>query len=109
MFYIGVDIGTTSTKAVLFSEDSSVVKTHHVEYPLYSPTPLTAEQNPDDIFQAVLKSISGVMEESKIEPGQVSLVSFSSAMHSVIAVDQEGHPLTQCITWADSRSKKWSD
>ena len=49
------------------------------------------------------------MEESKIEPGQVSLVSFSSAMHSVIAVDQEGHPLTQCITWADSRSKKWSD
>lgn len=109
MFYIGVDIGTTSTKAVLFSGNSTVISTHHKEYPLNSPTPLIAEQNPDEIFHAVLEVIKGVMDESKISPDQLSLVSFSSAMHSVIAVDRNGLPLTECITWADSRSKKWSD
>ncbi len=109
MFYIGVDIGTTSTKAVLFSSDASVLSKYHVEYPLNSPTPLTAEQNPDEIFSAVLKTIKGVMDQSQINPRDVSLVSFSSAMHSVIAVEENGHPLTQCITWADSRSKVWSD
>ena len=108
MFYIGVDIGTTSTKAVLFSENALVICSHHVEYPLYSPTPLTAEQNPDEIFDAVLKAIKGVMDQSQITPNQLSLVSFSSAMHSVIAIDHAGQPLTQCITWADSRSKKWA-
>lgn len=109
MFYIGVDIGTTSTKAVLFSGDSTVIGTHHKEYPLNSPTPLIAEQNPDEIFHAVLESIKGVMDQSKINADQLSLVSFSSAMHSVIAVDHNGIPLTECVTWADSRSKKWSD
>ena len=95
MFYIGVDIGTTSTKAVLFSGDASVLSKYHVEYPLNSPTPLTAEQNPDEIFSAVLKTIKGVMDQSQINPREGSLVSFSSAMHSVIAVEENGHPLTQ--------------
>ncbi len=49
-YMIGVDIGTTSTKSVLFSTDGSVIASHGIEYPLYSPTPETAEQDPEEIF-----------------------------------------------------------
>ncbi|MFB9327559.1 gluconokinase [Paenibacillus aurantiacus] len=106
---IGVDIGTTSTKAVLFEENGAVVAKANEGYPLYTPTSSIAEQNPDQIFQAVLTTIKGVMTQSGIEPASVLFVSFSSAMHSVIAVDAECKPLTACITWADNRSAAMSE
>ncbi len=107
-YYLGVDIGTTSTKAVLFGEHGKVVGMHHVEYPLYSPTPSIAEQDPDEIFQAVKITIKEAVKKSGINPVSLKLVSFSSAMHSIIAIDKMGQPLTRCITWADSRATEWA-
>ena len=109
MFYIGVDIGTTSTKAVLFTQETKVHCVSHVEYPLHSPLPMIAEQDPEEIFQAVVKAIKDVVEKSGAGPDEIRFVSFSSAMHSIIAVDGSGIPITPCITWADSRSKAWAD
>ncbi|WP_455663308.1 gluconokinase [Pradoshia sp.] len=109
MFYIGVDIGTTSTKAVLFTHEAKVHCVSHVEYPLHSPLPMIAEQDPEEIFQAVVKAIKGVVEKSGAGPDEIRFVSFSSAMHSIIAVDESGLPITACLTWADSRSKAWAD
>ncbi|PET55526.1 gluconokinase [Bacillus sp. AFS001701] len=108
-YMIGVDIGTTSTKSVLFSVDGSVITSHGIEYPLYSPTPETAEQDPEEIFQAVINTIKHVIETSRVHPNEILFVSFSSAMHSVIAVNKEGKPLTKCITWADNRSSQWAE
>ncbi|MFE4569438.1 gluconokinase [Paenibacillus chitinolyticus] len=107
-YMIGVDIGTTSTKAVLFEENGKVVAKAGGGYPLYTPTSSTAEQDPDEIFQAVLKSVRGVMDQARVLPGEVLFVSFSSAMHSVLPVDPEGKPLMRCMTWADNRSAEWS-
>jgi gluconokinase len=108
-YVIGVDIGTTSTKSVLFRMDGSIIASHGIEYPLYSPTPDTAEQDPEEIFRAVVNTIKHIMQASQAEGSDILCVSFSSAMHSVIAVDKEGKPLTNCITWADNRSSKWAD
>lgn len=107
-YMIGVDIGTTSTKAVLFTENGKIIAKSNVEYPLLTPAPSQAEQDPEEIFEAVISTIKGVMADSGIEPKQVLFVSFSSAMHSVIAVDKNGNPLTRCMTWADNRSAEWS-
>nr|WP_239549124.1 gluconokinase [Scopulibacillus daqui] len=106
---IGVDIGTTSTKAVLFAKDGKIAAQHAVGYPLYSPTPSVAEQDPDDIYQAVIESIKQIMLKSAIDPINLALVSFSSAMHSVIAVDKNSRPLTKSITWADNRSFSYAE
>ncbi|MGG1880199.1 gluconokinase [Paenibacillus cisolokensis] len=108
-YMIGVDIGTTSTKAVLFKENGEVVAKAGGEYPLLTPTPSTAEQDPEQIFQTVLAAVQSVMHQSGIDPAQLLFVSFSAAMHSVIAVDDDGKPLTRCITWADNRSASWSN
>lgn len=103
---LGVDIGTTSTKAVLFSEQGEVIQQENIGYPLYTPDISTAEQNPEEIFQAVLQAMSNIM---KVHSGKPLLfVSFSSAMHSVIAIDENDRPLTPVITWADNRSEAWA-
>ncbi|MFC4305101.1 gluconokinase [Cohnella boryungensis] len=108
-YMIGLDIGTTSTKAVLFEENGAIVATANEEYPLYTPAPSVAEQDPEHIFQAVVHTIRSVMRASRAAADEIMFVSFSSAMHSVIAVDGEGKPLTRCLTWADNRSAEWAE
>ncbi|MDS4041986.1 MAG: gluconokinase [Candidatus Competibacter sp.] len=106
---IGVDIGTTSTKAVVFDTDGRVVAHHAVEYPLLTPTPAAAEQDPDEIYRAVLAAIREAVRKACGAPADVVGVAFSAAMHSVIAVDADGSPLTRSITWADNRAVDWAE
>ncbi|MFB8787481.1 MAG: gluconokinase [Potamolinea sp.] len=106
-YAIAVDIGTTSTKAVLFTETGTVVAQHSIEYPLYTPTIFAAEQEPEEIWTAVTTSVNLLIKTSKIEPSQLLFLSFSAAMHSLIAIGKNGQLLTRSITWADNRSAKW--
>src|SRR5690606_16479318 len=94
-YYLGVDIGTTSTKAVLFNKSGNVIEADTVFYALETPSPLIAEQDPEEIFRADLTSVRKTIRKSGIDVQQLKLVSFSSAMHSLIAVDAEGKLLTQ--------------
>ncbi|MGE1103802.1 gluconokinase [Peribacillus simplex] len=105
-YMLGVDIGTTSTKAVLFTKKGDVIQQENIGYPLYTPDMTTAEQDPEEIFQAVLKAFTNITKQHSDK--QISFISFSSAMHSVIAMDENDQPLTRCITWADNRSEAWA-
>lgn len=107
-YSIGVDIGTTSTKAVLFSEKGETIHQTTVEYPLLTPEPKVAVQDPDEIVEAVILSVKSIMEKAQFDKSQLSVISFSSAMHSLIAVDEKGQPLTPSITWADQRSEPYA-
>lgn len=107
-YMLGIDIGTTSTKAVLYTASGRPIRRESVEYPLHVPTPAAAEQDPEQIFQAVVETISRLVKVSEIDPTYILGVSFSAVMHSLIAVDTSGRPLTQCITWADNRSADWA-
>ncbi len=109
LYMIGIDIGTTSTKAVLFEQNGRIVATGNEGYPLYTPSASVAEQDPEEIFAAVVQSVKQIMADSQVPPDQIMFVSFSSAMHSLIPVDREGNPLMRCLTWADNRSQPWSD
>ncbi|MFO1128648.1 MAG: gluconokinase [Rhodospirillales bacterium] len=101
---IGVDIGTTSTKAVVFDLDGKVKGHTTVDYALHTPAPGVAEQDPEEIFAATLGAIRGAVAAAGVAAADLRAVGFSAAMHSVIAVDAHGRPLTASITWADSRS-----
>ena len=63
-YMLGIDIGTTSTKAVLFTEKGEVIQQENIGYPLYTPDISTAEQDPEEIFQAVLQAISNIMKHA---------------------------------------------
>lgn len=97
--FIGIDIGTTATKAVCFDIDGNVVKDISHSYPMYHPKPNWSTQNPQEILDTVLHCIAEITKD--IQP---EFISFSSAMQSIIAIDANGKPLTQAILWADNRA-----
>lgn len=108
-YIIGVDIGTTSTKSVLYNMNGEIISKASIGYKLYQDTPDMAEEDPDDIFSAVIQTINNVVVNSKLPASDIVSVSFSSAMHSLILMDREGHNLTRTITWADNRAVTYSE
>lgn len=108
-YMIGVDIGTTSTKSVLYDMKGKVIAYANSGYQLYQDVPDMAEEDPDDIFDAVIEVLGQVIRKAKVTPAEIKGVSFSSAMHSLILMDQDDQPLTRAITWADNRAAKYSE
>ena len=101
---LAVDIGTTSTKTLAADETGRVLAEHSVAYPMHSPEPGAAEQDPDEICEAVLEGLAAVISRAGLRAEDVLCVSLSAAMHSLIALDREDRPLTRSITWADQRA-----
>ncbi len=106
-YLIGVDIGTTSVKCIAVSMEGIVLADSTRHYPLDHPRSGYYEQRPEDIFQQTLDAISEV--NSQCVKDQLTGISFSAAMHTLVAVDYQGNPLTPLITWADTRSQKYAD
>lgn len=103
-YVLAVDIGSTSTKTLIINRQGGVEASHSVEYPMYTPRPDMAEQDPEEIYQAVKEGIRVVMTKSHTAPSEIISVSFSSAMHSIMAVNEELEPLTRVVIFADNRS-----
>ncbi|EZH65922.1 hypothetical protein DH09_13925 [Bacillaceae bacterium JMAK1] len=102
--YIGVDIGTTGVKAVVFDETGNERYKAYETYPMQSPSPDAAEQDPDLIYKKTISVLEQAIVFSNEDVNELRAVSFSSAMHSMMCVDDKGLPLTNLITWADKRS-----
>jgi gluconokinase len=101
-YYLGIDIGTTSVKAIAFSLSGEIISKHSVSYSIHHPQPNQSEQEPDEIFNATVNCINNIVGEMKnISP---VFLCFSAAMHSLIAMDENAEPLTKSIIWADNRA-----
>jgi gluconokinase len=106
-YMIGIDIGTTNTKAVAFSIEGQVLGISVASYTAIAEQPGWHELDPLLLFNAgisVLKDLSGKLAGK----GKLCGISFSCAMHSLIAVDQRGAPMTHAMTWADLRSQSYA-
>lgn len=101
---IGIDIGTTSAKAGAFDADGDEAARHEIAYPLLEPEHGHAVQDPDVVLDAVDAVIRGTIAGARDAGLQVAGLSFSTAMHSVLALDDEDRPLTPIVTWADTRA-----
>ena len=101
-FILAIDIGTTSTKAIAVTATGKVLATNTAAYPTYYSFPEHSEQNPHEILEAVKICISKT--QSACEAHQLLGLSFSSAMHSLMATDSTGLPLTPLLIWSDMRS-----
>lgn len=103
-YFIGADIGTSSSKALAFTGEGKVLCQFQVSYPTSHPKPAYSEQDPKQIFEAILKAIRLVI---KAQHGkQPECVSFSAAMHSLMAVDKKNEPLSPLLIWSDGRSQE---
>ncbi|MCM2674435.1 gluconokinase [Alkalicoccobacillus plakortidis] len=101
---LGIDIGTTSAKSVLFYTNGAVLASSEISYPTLSPQPAWSEQDPEVILRAVKLSVSQSIASSNTEPSKIAAAGFSTAMHSLLAVTKEGKAMTNSIIWSDNRS-----
>ncbi len=99
---IGLDVGTTATKAVAFGLGSRWRRTAVREYPLLQPAPGWQVQDPATIIAAVLGALADVVTEAR--GARVVGIGVSTAMHGLIGLDAQLRPLTPLLTWADSRA-----
>jgi len=106
---IGIDIGTTNTKAVGFTSTGEVLGSAGASYPVYTDAAGRHELDPDQLLEAVISALKEVLGKMPgAGGGKLAGISFSCAMHSLIAVDRDGRPLTKAMTWADLRSEAYA-
>jgi gluconokinase len=101
-YFLGVDIGTTSVKSIAFSKDGKTLCDSSISYPIHHPHSDWSEQDPEEIVRALFKTVENILQE--LHPDLPVLVSFCSAMHSLIAVDSNGIAISPSIIWADNRA-----
>jgi gluconokinase len=101
-YIIGVDIGTSSTKSIVRGMNGKILAVFQQPYTTQHPQPAYSEQDPEVILDAVKTGIREVVKKVGTAPAAIA---FSSAMHSVMAIDSSGKPLTPLIIWADNRSE----
>ena len=106
---LGVDLGTSGTKTVLFDAEGREVASQSVEYPLYQPQNGWAEQDPRDWWNAAVSTIRGVLEKSGVNPGDVKGLGISGQMHGLVLLDENGEPLGRSLLWCDGRTQRECD
>ena len=104
-YILAIDIGTTNCKAIAFDTNGTPVHTLKNGYKTFSDDTGKSEQSPDEVFGVVIDLI----KDSFAEKEDIKAVSFSAAMHSLIAVDEQGNPLTNAILWSDTRADKQAE
>ena len=105
-YLIGIDIGTSGTRSVLFDEKLNVVSSTSEEYPLYQPHNGWAEQNPEDWARATINTIKTIIKDSGIDKGNIKGIGLSGQMHGLVMLDENNAVIRPAIIWADQRTEK---
>ena len=105
-YVIGVDLGTSGTKTVLFDEIGNVIASHTVEYPLYQEKNGWAEQDPLDWHNATITTIKTVLDKSNIDSAEIKGIGLSGQMHGLVMLDKDFNVLRKSIIWCDQRTGK---
>ncbi|ACL70698.1 xylulokinase [Halothermothrix orenii] len=105
-YLIGLDIGTSGVKGILVSVTGDIVASRTEGYPLATPNPGWAEQDPEDWWQATKKVINGLLTDSQIDPGTVRGISLSGQMHSSVFLNDKMEVIRPAILWSDTRTTR---
>ncbi len=103
-YYLGLDLGTGSLKTVLFDVNGKEIGVSELEYPLYQPNNGWSEQEPEDWYQASIRTINNVMESTKVPKEDVKGIGISGQMMGAVMMDKDGEPLRRAILWNDGRT-----
>lgn len=103
-YLIGIDLGTSGTKTVLFGRDGRVIASATEEYPMAQPQNGWAEQSPADWWNAAQITLNRVLQDSGIDAKAVAGVGISGQMHGLVMLDENGEVLRPSIIWCDQRT-----
>jgi xylulokinase len=102
---VGIDVGTTATKGLAIEPDGTVLARAEAEYPLQTPHPGWAEQDPEDWWRAT----ETVLQQLTNEAGEPEGIGLSGQMHGLVALDENDQVLRPAILWNDQRTQAECD
>ena len=108
---LGIDVGTTGARAIVVdTADGRVVAGATSDYPLHTPRPLWAEQDPDDWWRGAASAVREAVAAARAAgPLEITGVGLSGQMHGVVLVDGAGRPLGRSLIWCDGRTQDECD
>ena len=106
-YYVGIDLGTSSVKVLLLSDEGDVVSSVTREYTLYFPHSGWSEQNPEDWYNQTVDALKELL--SGIDAKLVRSFSFSGQMHGLVMLDSDDNVIRPALLWNDSRSQMQTD
>jgi xylulokinase len=105
---LGIDIGTSGTKALICNEGGQVIATATAEHDIDSPQPGWSEQDPQQWWQATAKATKAALKKANLKPADIQAIGLSGQMHGSVFLADEGPehatPLRPAILWNDQRT-----
>ena len=92
-YYLGIDVGTSGTKALLIDAKARILATATAEHGISSPKPGWSEQNPDDWWTTTVKATRAAIKKAGIDGKKIVGVGLSGQMHGLVITDGDGRPL----------------
>ncbi|MGN1099539.1 MAG: xylulokinase [Christensenellales bacterium] len=108
-YLLGIDIGTSGTKTVIFDTAGRTIAGATFEYGLSQPKIGWAEQNPEDWYEATVKGISSAIGKSGIRAEDIVGIGLSGQMHGLVMLDENDEVIRPAIIWCDQRTQKQCD
>ncbi len=106
-FLIGVDLGTSSTKAALYQIDGKLISEASVEVPIYYPKPGVVEQENEDFYTSAAQTIKRCIETSAVDPKDIAAIAFDSQMAGIGMIDEDYRPAGRFDSWLDMRCQPY--
>ena len=98
-YFLGVDIGTSSTKTILITERGKILGEASSSYPLRHPHPLWSEQDPDHWWRATVKTIREVVSKTGVNASQIKAIGLSGQMHGSVFLDKHDQVIRPALLW----------
>ena len=108
-YFLGLDVSTTSSKALLIDESGAVIAVASSPHTLRTPYPLWSEQDPEEWWQAVSASIRAVLQQAGVSEDSIKAVGLTGQMHGLVLLDESGRVLRPAILWNDQRTQAECD
>jgi xylulokinase len=111
-YLVGVDLGTSGTKAALYQIDGKLISDASVEVPLFYPKPGVVEQENEDFYTSASQTVKKCIESSGVEPKEIAAIAFDSQMAGVGLIDEDFKPVARFDSWLDMRCQpfiEWMD
>jgi len=105
-YLLGIDIGTSSTKALLCTANGEIVMEQSGNHPLYSPRPGWNEQEPQDWWMATKKCVKKIVKNAALKEGELLAIGLSGQMHGSVFLDSGNNSIRRAILWNDQRTHK---
>jgi len=103
-YYIGVDIGTSGTKSILIDPKGKIIAESSATYEVHYPKPLWTEQDPEDWWNAVVKTVRAVVKASKVKAADIKAIGLSGQMHGSVFLDAKKRVIRKALLWNDQRT-----